>query len=53
MVTSESGSSKTYTLTVIRKDEFGYTSKRSNNNTLKSLEIEGYELDFDSQINNY
>ena len=53
VVTSESGSSKTYTLTVIRKDENGYTSKRSTNNTLKSLEIENYELDFDSSINEY
>ena len=53
IVTSESGSSKTYTLNVMRKDESGYSSKRSNDATLKILEIENFKLDFDSSINEY
>lgn len=53
IVTSENGNSRTYTLNVIRKDEFGYTSKRSSDNTLKTLEIKNYTLDFDNQVNEY
>lgn len=53
IVTSESGSSKTYTLNIIRKDTLGNTSKRSSNNILKTLEIENFDLDFDPNVNNY
>lgn len=56
-VTAEDGSVKTYTVYII-KEEAPVTTKPvtyyySSNNYLKSLEVEGYELEFDKNTNEY
>ena len=52
-VTSGAGTTKTYTLVVVRKDANGYAGARSHDNKLKSLTIEGYELDFNPNSTEY
>lgn len=56
-VRAEDGSVKTYTVYII-KEEAPVTTKPvtyyySSNNYLKSLEVEGYELEFDKNTNEY
>lgn len=46
-VTSQAGTIKTYTLTIIKQDE------RSNVNTLKTLTIEGIKFNFKSETTSY
>lgn len=53
VVTSAAGTTKTYTILIVRKDENGYAGARSKDNKLKSLTIEGYELAFDPGSNEY
>jgi len=53
VVTSEAGTTKTYTITIVRKDAQGYAGARSNDSKLKSLNIEGYDLDFNSEVKEY
>lgn len=52
-VTSESGSKKTYKITILRKDSNGLTVAPSDNNNLGNLTIEGYNIDFNSNNTNY
>ena len=53
VVKAEDGSEKTYTIQVIRKDEKGNTRELSTDNSLKSLEITGYDLVFDANVLEY
>jgi hypothetical protein len=53
VVMAENGARRTYTINVIRKDAFGHTSRKSSNSELKSLAIEGYEIEFSPLINEY
>ncbi len=52
-VTSAAGKTKTYTITIVRKDADGYAGARSSDNKLKSLTIEGYEIPFDAATKEY
>ena len=52
-VTSAAGTTKTYTIVIVRKDANGYAGARSKDNKLKSLTIEGYEIPFDPATNEY
>jgi hypothetical protein len=53
VVTSESGVTRTYVLTIIRKDVTGNSLPLSNNNYLSNLSIEGIEFNFDKNNLNY
>lgn len=53
VVTSESGSQKTYTVEVIRKDEDGNAKELSNINTLEVLEVKDYPFVFNNEISEY
>lgn len=53
VVTAENGSTKTYSINVVRKDENGNKGSLSTNNYLESLSIEGYEIAFDKDTDNY
>lgn len=52
-VTAENGSKTVYSITVVRKDADGNLGKLSDNNNLKSLSVEGYEIGFSSDITEY
>ncbi len=53
VVMAENGAKRTYTINVIRKDAFGHTSRKSSNSELKSLAIEGYEIEFSPLTSEY
>ena len=56
-VTAEDGSTKVYTVYIIKEEDPVVTTPivyyYSSNNYLKSLEIEGYDIDFDKYTNEY
>ena len=52
-VKSAAGTTKTYVVTVVRKDANGYAGARSKDNKLKSLTIEGYEIPCDASVKEY
>lgn len=52
-VTAENGSQKIYTITTIRKPEAGTNLNLSKVNTLKSLTIEGFSLNLNSETLTY
>lgn len=53
VVTAENGTTKTYKITVIRKDENGYDHILSTSKSLKKLEIVNYPFLFDAHTYNY
>ena len=53
VVTAENGSTKTYTIRVIRKDADGNYGAVSKDNYLKSLSVEGYKIDFNKDVLEY
>lgn len=53
VVTAENGSSKTYKITVIRKDSEGREKALSSDNTLSKLEVVGYSINFKKDTTNY
>lgn len=53
VVTSESGTQKTYVVEVIRKDEDGNAKELSNINTLELLEVKDYPFVFSNEISEY
>lgn len=53
VVTAENGVKRTYTINVIRKDVLGNTKLMSSNVELKSLAIEGYEIEFSASVVEY
>ncbi len=52
-VKSAAGTTKTYTIIIVRKDANGYAGARSTNSKLKSLTVEGYEIPFDASTKEY
>ena len=53
VVKAENGSTKTYTIKVIRKDAEGNLGAVSKDNTLKSLSVEGYDIKFNKDTLEY
>lgn len=53
VVTAENGEKRTYMILVMRKDALGNTSLLSSNTELKSLSVEGYQLQFSPLITEY
>ena len=53
VVTAENGSKKTYTINIVKNVEDTDISDLSNNNDLKTLYIEGYNINFTSSKKNY
>lgn len=53
VVKSAAGTTRTYTIVIVRKDANGYAGARSSDSKLKSLSIEGYELDFKPDSKEY
>lgn len=53
VVTAENGNKKTYTIKVIRKDAEGNVGHVSKDNSLKSLSIEGYTINFNKDTLEY
>jgi hypothetical protein len=53
VVTAENTSKKTYTINVVRRDAAGIAGDLSRDNKLKSLLIENYPLEFNSDILEY
>ena len=53
VVKAENETTKTYTITVNRKDSDGVLGNVSKDNTLKSLSIEGQTIKFDKNITEY
>ena len=53
VVKAENETTKTYTITVNRKDSDGVLGNVSKDNTLKSLSVEGYEIKFDKNTTEY
>lgn len=52
-VTAENGSVKTYKIEIVRADEKGNYKMLSNDNYLKELKIDGYEIEFDTKNYEY
>ncbi|MDP2814115.1 MAG: cadherin-like beta sandwich domain-containing protein, partial [Erysipelotrichaceae bacterium] len=53
VVTAENGVKRTYTINVIRKDVLGNTKLMSSNAELKSLAIDGYEIEYSASVVEY
>lgn len=53
VVTAENETTKTYTITIVRKDANGTSVELSNNNNLKKLTINGENIDFDKNTLEY
>lgn len=53
VVKAENGSTKTYTIKVIRKDAEGNLGAVSKDNTLKSLSVDGYDIKFNKDTLEY
>lgn len=53
VVTAENGSTRKYTVTIIRKDEKGNSAALSTNNYLSSLSVTGYEIEFNKDTLEY
>lgn len=52
-VTAENGSVRNYVIKINRKDEAGNLGELSKNNKLKELNVEGYDINFNKDTNNY
>jgi hypothetical protein len=53
VVTAQNGAKRTYTINVMRKDALGNTKLMSSNVELKSLAIEGYDIEFSPSVVEY
>lgn len=53
VVTAQNGAKRTYTINVMRKDALGNTKLMSSNAELKSLSIEGYDIEFSPSVVEY
>lgn len=53
IVTAENGSVKTYTIKAIRKDKNGNYRKLSEDNSVKSINIKNYDINFDEKNKSY
>lgn len=53
IVTAENGSKKTYAISIIRKDKEGFTRARSNDTSLKKLNVVGFDIGFDNNVKKY
>ena len=52
-VTAENGQVRNYVIKINRKDEKGNLGALSKNNKLKELSVEGYNIEFNKDINEY
>ncbi len=53
VVVAENNQQRVYTINVVRRDEDGYAGSLNTNNNLATLEVEGYEIDFDPETLEY
>ena len=53
VVVAENNQQRVYTINVVRRDEDGYAGSLNTNNNLATLEVEGYDIEFDPETLEY